>query len=87
MKKILITGGAGYIGTTLVPKLLEAGHHVTVYDSLSYNGDVLIPFFQYENFDFVKGDILESSKLKSAIKGKDVVIHLAAIVGSTKMLL
>ena len=81
MKKILITGGAGYIGTTLVPMLLEAGHHVTVYDSLSYNGDVLIPFFQYENFDFVKGDILETSKLKSVVKDKDVVIHLAAIVG------
>tara|TARA_R110002153_G_scaffold92084_2_gene223869 strand:- start:4269 stop:5207 length:939 start_codon:yes stop_codon:yes gene_type:complete len=81
MKKILITGGAGYIGTALIPELLTAGHEVTVYDSLAYDGNVLIPYFQYKNFHFVKGDILEESKLKSAVKGKDVIIHLAALVG------
>ena len=59
MKKILITGGAGYIGTALIPVLLEAGHEVTIYDSLDYNGDVLIPFFQHKHFHFVKGNILE----------------------------
>ena len=81
MKKILITGGAGYIGTALIPVLLEAGYEVTVYDSLDYNGDVLIPFFQHKHFHFVKGNILEHSKLKKAIKNQDVVIHLAALVG------
>jgi len=81
MKKILITGGAGYIGTALIPKLLDNGYEVTVYDSLTYDGNVLIPFFQNKNFHFIKGDILERSKLKSAIKGKDVIIHLAALVG------
>ena len=81
MKKILITGGAGYIGTALIPELLNKGHEVTVYDSLTYDGNVLIPFFQNKNFHFIKGDILERSKLKSAIRGKDVIIHLAALVG------
>lgn len=81
MKKILVTGGAGYIGTTLIPELLSAGHEVTVYDSLTYDGNVLIPFFQHKHFHFVKGDILEHSKLKANLKDKDIIIHLAAIVG------
>lgn len=80
-KKVLVTGGAGYIGTTLIPELLEAGHSVTVYDSLMYNGDVLIPFFKNPNFKFVKGDILNKKDLASAVQGQDVVIHLAALVG------
>ena len=46
MKKVLITGGAGYIGTALIPELLDAGYEVTVYDSLTYDGNVLIPYFQ-----------------------------------------
>ena len=70
MKKVLITGGAGYIGTALIPELLNAGHEVTVYDSLTYDGNVLIPYFQYKNFHFIKGDILEESKLKNAVKIK-----------------
>ena len=81
MKKILITGGAGYIGTALIPKLLNSGYEVTVYDSLAYDGSVLIPFFQNKNFHFIKGDILEKDKLKAAVEGKDVIIHLAALVG------
>ena len=81
MKEILITGGAGYIGTSLIPELLEKNYNVTVYDSLTYAGDILIPFFKYPNFNFIKGDILETSKLKDVLKNKDVVIHLAALVG------
>lgn len=81
MKEILITGGAGYIGTSLIPELLEKNYNVTVYDSLTYAGDILIPFFKYPNFSFIKGDILENQKLKSALKGKDIIIHLAALVG------
>ena len=81
MKKVLITGGAGYIGTELANLLLEQGYEVTIYDTLMYDGSVLIPFFKDKNFSFVKGDILDKEKLSSAIKGKDVVIHLAAVVG------
>ena len=81
MKEVLITGGAGYIGTSLIPELLEKNYNVTVYDSLTYAGDILIPYFKYPNFNFIKGDILEPEKLNKAIQGKDVIIHLAALVG------
>ena len=82
MKKIFITGGAGYIGTSLIPLLLSEGHQVTVYDSLMFNsGDKLIPFFASERFTFIKGDVRDKERLGQAMKGHDVVIHLAALVG------
>lgn len=81
-KKIFITGGAGYIGTSLIPLLLHRGYEVTVYDSLMFrNGDKLIPYFQDTNFSFVKGDILDRERLKQHLVGQDIVIHLAALVG------
>jgi nucleoside-diphosphate-sugar epimerase len=82
MKKILITGGAGYVGTTLLPLLLKRNYQVTVIDSLIFNnGDRLIPFLSDKNFNFVKGDVRNLDLLKSLVKNKDVVIHLAAYVG------
>lgn len=82
MKKIFITGGAGYIGTTLIPLLLEEGHQVTVYDSLIFNnGDKLLPHISNPNFSFIEGDIRDYDLLSSKIKNYDVVVHLAALVG------
>ena len=82
MKKVLITGGAGYVGTTLIPLLLKRNYQVTVIDSLIFNnGDRLIPFLSDKNFNFVKGDVRDLDLLKSLVKNKDVVIHLAAYVG------
>lgn len=82
MKKIFITGGAGYIGTSLIPLLLSKGHQVTVYDSLMFNsGDRLIPFFASDHFTFIKGDVRDKDRLRQAMKDHDVVIHLAALVG------
>ena len=81
VKKILVTGGAGYIGTSLVPKLLRAGHEVTVFDNLMVGGNQLLPFFRYENFKFVRGDIRHKEELKNVVEGKDIIIHLAALVG------
>jgi nucleoside-diphosphate-sugar epimerase len=81
MSKIFITGGAGYIGTTLVPKLLDLGHEVTVFDMLLHGGNQIIPFFRHKNFNFIRGDIREFEKLQEAVTGQDIVIHLAAIVG------
>ena len=83
VKNIFITGGAGYIGCVLVPKLLESGHNVTVYDSLMYGGEGLITNFANPNFTFIQGDIRDKDLLKESMKGHDVGIHLAAIVGYT----
>ena len=81
-KRIFITGGAGYIGTTLIPLLLREGHQVTVYDSLMFNnGDKLLPYITDKNFKFVEGDVRDFEKLSQSVKDYDVVIHLAALVG------
>ena len=79
--KILVTGGAGYVGTMLVPKLLERGDEVTVFDSLMFGGDPLLPFFRHPNFRFVKGDVRDEDAMREVVKDKDVIYHLAAIVG------
>jgi nucleoside-diphosphate-sugar epimerase len=79
--RILITGGAGYIGSVLAPMLLEAGHRVRVLDSLMYGGSALLPMFRYQTFEFVKGDVRDPAAVAKAIAGCDAVIHLAAIVG------
>ena len=81
VKKILVTGGAGYVGTSLLPLLLEEGHEVTVFDNLMHGGNQLLPFFRNKNFHFIKGDITLKKDLAKAVKGKDLIIHLAAIVG------
>ena len=80
-KNILVTGGAGYIGTSLISKLLEEGHEVTVFDNLMHGGNQLLPFFRNTNFHFVMGDITIKNQLEGAVEGKDIIIHLAAIVG------
>jgi nucleoside-diphosphate-sugar epimerase len=80
--RVFITGGAGYIGTTLIPLLLEKNYSVTVYDSLIFdNGDKLLPYIGNQNFNFIYGDIRDEKLLSSSIKNHDVVIHLAALVG------
>lgn len=82
MKRVFITGGAGYIGTTLIPYLLKRDYQVTVYDSLMFNnGDKLLPHITHHNFTFISGDVRDFEKLSKAIKGHDIVIHLAALVG------
>lgn len=78
---ILITGGAGYIGTTLTPLLLDMGYNVTTIDNLMFGGDAIIPFFRNTNFSFTKGDIRDKELMIKAVKDKDIIIHLAAIVG------
>jgi len=79
--KILVTGGAGYVGSILVPNLLSLGHEVTIFDNLSFGGNQLLSLFKFSNFKFIKGDITDSASFKDAIIDKDVIIHLAAIVG------
>ncbi len=79
--KLLVTGGAGYVGTVLIPRLLSAGHHVRVLDCLMYGGQALLPFFSDPRFEFIKGNILDENAVRQAVKGVDAIIHLAAIVG------
>jgi nucleoside-diphosphate-sugar epimerase len=72
---IMITGGAGYVGSNLVPKLLEAGYAVTVLDLFMY-GDVLS---KHPKLTLVKGDLRNPEDVKKALQGCDAVIHLACI--------
>lgn len=82
MTKILVTGGAGYIGSRLVPELLAKNYEVRVIDSLMYGQQSLLPFFSNNNFEFILGDIRDRSTVEQALAGIDFVVHLAAIVGA-----
>jgi nucleoside-diphosphate-sugar epimerase len=84
-RHVLITGGAGYIGSLLTSELLRANYHVTVLDSLLFGGESLVPFLYHPNFNFVKTDVAEPRAVKDSLKDgwrkPDSIIHLAAIVG------
>jgi nucleoside-diphosphate-sugar epimerase len=80
-KKILVTGGAGYIGSILCRILLNEGYYVRVLDRLLFGGESVIELINNENFDFVKGDTRIQTDRQLALKEMDFVIHLAAIVG------
>jgi len=79
---ILVTGGAGYIGTSLVPSLLNRNYSVTVIDNLMYNQNMLLEHHINENFSFIYGDIRDKSIIDKLVPKFDVVIHLASIVGA-----
>jgi nucleoside-diphosphate-sugar epimerase len=79
--EVLVTGGSGYIGSTLIPLLLRDNHKVTVLDNLLHGSDAILPFFRNQNFKFIRGDVRDLKTVESAMKGKDGIVHLAAIVG------
>jgi nucleoside-diphosphate-sugar epimerase len=84
-RHVLITGGAGYIGSLLTSELLRANYRVTVLDSLLFGGESLVPFLHHPNFHFVKADVTEPRAVKDSLKDgwqrPDAIVHLAAIVG------
>jgi len=80
-QQVLVTGGAGYVGSRLVADLVGAGADVRVFDRLLYGGEALLPFFGHERFRFIAGDVRDSAALRQAMRGVDAVVHLAAIVG------
>ena len=81
MKKVLVTGGAGYIGSVLVKLLLNKGYFVRVLDNLSFGGEAIVELLNNDNFDFIKGDIRNREDLEKAMQGIDFVAHLGSIVG------
>jgi len=81
MKKVLITGGAGYLGSVLTEVLLDKGYQVTVLDNLIYKQTSVAPFSYHKNFKFILGDVTDNSTLKPLVESHDVIIPLAAIVG------
>lgn len=84
-RHILITGGAGYIGSLLTGELLRAGYAVTVVDELLFGGESLMSYFPDENFHFIKANVWEPRAIRAALRSDfptpSAVVHLAAIVG------
>jgi len=81
-KKVLITGGAGYLGSVLAEVLLDNGYTVTVFDNLMYKQTSLLHLCDNKRFRFIKGDVTNKGYFKNYIVSHDVIIPLAAIVGA-----
>jgi nucleoside-diphosphate-sugar epimerase len=82
MQRVLVTGGAGYIGSTLVPMLLDRGAHVTVVDSFMYGQDSLSGVCHHREFELVRGDVRNKELMRPLVAKSDIIIPLAALVGA-----
>ena len=82
MQKVLITGGAGYIGSVLTALLLDEGYEITVLDNLCFKQTSLLSLFGNCNFYFIKGDVCNSNLMKELLEKHNIIIPLAAIVGA-----
>ena len=79
--KVLITGGAGYLGSMLAPLLLRQGHNVRIMDCLMHGGSPLLGLWHEDRFEFVPGDLRSKDDIDNALDGVEAVVHLGAIVG------
>jgi len=79
---VLVTGGAGYLGSTMIPELLNNGHNVTVLDNFMFKQNSLAHCCYHENFTVLRGDIRLESVIKPLLAKADVIIPLAALVGA-----
>jgi nucleoside-diphosphate-sugar epimerase len=82
MRKVLVTGAAGYIGSTLVPALLDAGYSVTAVDNFMYDQDSLAAVCYHPSFSLVRGDVRSGDVMRPLVKNADIIIPLAALVGA-----
>lgn len=82
MEHVLVTGGAGYLGSVLCERLLEAGYRVTALDSLLFHQESLFHLCCRPEFDFVRGDVRDEPLMKRLVATADVIIPLAALVGA-----
>ena len=80
--KILVTGGAGYIGCMLVTELVYKGNEVTVLDKLNYSINSLSHLFSFKNFNLIIGDVSDFNLMKKVVKNKEIIIPLAGLVGA-----
>ena len=80
-QKVLVIGGAGYIGSALIPKLLDAGHQVRLLDLMLFGDEPLRHVADHPNLELVNGDFRHVENVLEAVRGMDTVIHLGAIVG------
>src|SRR5437016_1007888 len=80
--RILVTGGAGYLGSIMVPELLAAGHRVTVIDNFMYRQNSLAHVCAHPNFEVVEGDVRSAEIVAPLLRASDVLIPLAALVGA-----
>jgi nucleoside-diphosphate-sugar epimerase len=81
LPKLLVIGGAGYIGSVLAGRALTAGHSVRVLDNLTFGGESLLPWMSHPAFEFCKGDLRNRDDVIAALDGVEAVVLLAAIVG------
>ena len=81
-KKILITGGAGYLGSMIATYLIKEGHEVTIIDKMVFSKTSLLHLHFFKNFNFIEGDVLNKNLIKKNLKNKDFIIPLAALVGA-----
>ncbi|MBW2453579.1 MAG: NAD-dependent epimerase/dehydratase, partial [Deltaproteobacteria bacterium] len=81
VRKILVTGGAGYVGSTFIRDALARGYEVRCLDLLVYGGKALVGFLSDPRFTFHKGDVRDEATVREQLEGVDAVVHLAAIVG------
>lgn len=79
--KILVTGGAGYIGSILIPMLLQKGYQVVLFDNFTWGIKPILHFVRHPDLEIMSGDIRDLKSIQSAMKNCEIVIHLAAIVG------
>jgi len=81
VQRVLVTGGAGYLGSLLTYELLSMGYHVTIFDRLTWGVNSILPMVSNKNLEVVKADVRDAEKVSNFIAKNDITVNLAAIVG------